>query len=258
MQEAQDTSSGTTGTVRIRVEDARKSYRRGSDRTVQALDGATLTVTEPGFYAIMGPSGSGKSTLLHMMAGLDRLDGGRIHVNGHDLHSMSERELTRFRRLAVGVVFQQFNLIPTMTALDNVAMPALLDGRASRWARHRADELLGMLGLGDRVGHRPDALSGGEQQRVAIARALVFEPALVLADEPTGNLDSMASADIWRMLADLARDRSIAVMMVTHEPAGAAHARSVFVLRDGRIHEQIDVGDHDAGWLASRYQQSHV
>lgn len=258
MPQHEDTTSEATDRTCIRVEDARKSYRRGSDRTVWALNGVSLEINEPGFYAIMGPSGSGKSTLLHVMAGLDRLDSGHITVNGLEVDAMSEHELTRYRRLAVGVVFQQYNLIPTMTALDNVCLPALLDGRPTRWARDRAAELLQRLGLADRAGHRPDALSGGEQQRVAIARALLFEPALVLADEPTGNLDSIASAEIWNMLSDLARERSIVVMMVTHEPAGAAHARTVFVLRDGRIHEQIDVGNHDAGWLASRYQQSHV
>ncbi len=233
--------------------DVEKRYRLGS-RAVDALRGVDLLVPEPGFYAVMGPSGSGKSTMLHLLAGLDRPDAGSIEVGGERLERMDDAALTLFRRRGVGIVFQQFSLISTLSARDNVALPAMLDGVGRAERRRRSDELLERLGLADRAEHRPDALSGGEQQRVAIARALLFEPAIVFADEPTGNLDSATSRQIWELLRRLAEESGVTVLMVTHEPAGAAHCRHVFLLRDGRISGSFDVDGLDAAELATRAQ----
>ncbi|MHC4909593.1 MAG: ABC transporter ATP-binding protein [Planctomycetota bacterium] len=170
-----------------------KSYQTGAHH-VQALRGVDLEIDDSGFYAIMGPSGSGKSTLLHLLAALDRPDAGTISVAGERIDTMNESQLTAFRRHRIGIIFQQFNLIPTITALDNVTLPAMLAGLPQDERESRGRELLVSLGLPDRMTHRPDALSGGEQQRVAIARALYFEPRVILADEPTGNLDSATGA----------------------------------------------------------------
>lgn len=242
----------------IRCVGVEKAYRMGA-RQVAALRGVDLEIGEPGFYAIMGQSGSGKSTLLHLLAALDWPDKGEIEVAGTAVHLLREPEATRFRRSRVGIVFQQFNLIPTLTALENVELPGMLAGQAGGEVRARAEELLGRLGLGDRAGHRPDALSGGEQQRVAIARALLFRPALVLADEPTGNLDSTSAGKLWRLLADLSESEGTWVLMVTHEAAAAANCRRVFVLSDGRVTGRIEVGSKDgvldASGVATRYQQ---
>jgi len=239
----------------ISVRKLSKVYNSGAER-VDALRDVNLAVHDAGFIGIMGPSGSGKSTLLHLLAGLDRPTGGEIVVAGQPVHSMNEAELTRYRRQRIGIVFQQFNLLGTMTALDNIMLPGVLDGRDDAWLRQRATNLVEMLGLRDRMHHRPDALSGGEQQRVAIARALLFEPRVLFADEPTGNLDSSTSKRIWTMLSDLATEHQITILMVTHEPAAAAHCHRVFILGDGRVTDDIEVGRHDSAWLASRYQQS--
>jgi putative ABC transport system ATP-binding protein len=238
----------------VRLSEVTKSYRLGN-RRVEALRGVNLRIAEGGFYAIMGPSGSGKSTLLHLLAALDRPDSGELEVAGARLDQLGEAALTRFRRRRIGIVFQQFNLISTLTALENVTLPAMLDGmsRARRLARGR--ELLHMLGLSDRAEHRPDALSGGEQQRVAFARALRFEPEVLFADEPTGNLDSATSAQIWRMMKDLVRQRDITVLMVTHEPAAVVHCRHAYLLHDGRIESSFEVDGLDAAELATRAQQ---
>ena len=237
----------------LRLTDVHKAYRLGH-KSVDALRGLSLEIERPGFYAIMGPSGSGKSTLLHLLAALDRPDTGTIEVAGARLDELSERELTRFRRRRIGIVFQQFNLIATLTALDNVALPALLDGMPTAERKRRSRELLERFGLGDRLGHRPDALSGGEQQRVAIARSLMFEPEILFADEPTGNLDSRTSEEIWQLMTHLGRDQGITVLMVTHEPAGAVHADRVFILRDGRIDGSFDVDGLHPTELAARTQ----
>lgn len=227
-------ASARSGSAFVRARGVHKTYRTGA-RPVQALRGAELEITEPGFYAIMGASGSGKSTLLYLLAGLDTPDSGTIEVSGHQLERMTEAELTLFRRRSIGVVFQQFNLLPTLNALENVILPGVLDGRSRAGLEARAKELLEQLGLADRMDHRPDALSGGEQQRVAIARALLFEPPVLFADEPSGALDSANSEKLWRMLGQLATERGMVVLMVTHEPAAAAHCRDVFVLRDGVV-----------------------
>ncbi|VAX39621.1 Lipoprotein releasing system ATP-binding protein LolD [hydrothermal vent metagenome] len=239
----------------IRCTDVCKSYHLG-DREVHALRGATLAIPEPGFYAIMGQSGSGKSTLLHLLATLDRPDSGEIYLGGRAVHDLSEREATDFRRKGLGIIFQQFNLIPTMTAAENVELPGLLAGDHPRDLRTRAMKLLDMLDLADRADHRPEAMSGGEQQRVAIARSLFYSPPVLLADEPTGNLDSDNAELLWTLLGTLARDQEMTVLMVTHEPAAAAHCRRVFVLHDGRVCNTIETEDLDAVGVAARYQQA--
>ena len=239
----------------IRLAGVTKSYRLGR-RVVPALRGVDLAIDEPGFFAIMGPSGSGKSTLLHLVAALDRPDAGTVEIGGRRIESLDETALTRFRRHEIGIVFQQFNLISTMNALDNITLPALLDGMPASRRREKGLALLRSLGLEHRADHRPDALSGGEQQRIAIGRAIFFEPAVLFADEPTGNLDSETSAQVWRLLHDLADEHDMTVLMVTHEPAAAVHCEKAFILRDGRIVSTIAVHDGlDVGELAARALQ---
>jgi putative ABC transport system ATP-binding protein len=239
---------------RIAVRGLRKTYHAsgGRGRDVEAIRGLDLSIDEPGFYAVMGPSGSGKTTLLHLLAGLDRADAGEIDVAGERVDRLSERDLTFYRRRRIGMVFQQFNLLPTLSALDNVMLPGTLDGQSGPRLRDRATELLRELGLAERADHRPDALSGGEQQRVAIARALLFDPPVVFADEPTGNLDSATSARLWDLLNRIASERRMLVLMVTHEPAAATRCRRVFVLRDGTLAGAFDVDGLDSGGLAVR------
>ena len=240
----------------ISCKDVRKTYLLGG-RAVEALRGADLEVAEPGFYAIMGASGSGKSTLLHLMAGLDHADSGEISVAGRRIDGLGEAELTGFRRREIGIVFQQFNLIPTMSARENVELPGLLAGRPGPELRDRSLELLEKLGLADRAGHKPEALSGGEQQRVAIARALFFSPRVLFADEPTGNLDSRSSEALWRLLGELAADGAMTVVMVTHEPSAAAHCRAAYLIQDGLVTGVIETEGLDAGGLAAEYQRAH-
>lgn len=246
-------SAGGTAPV-IRCRNVVKSYHLG-DHDVAALRGVNLEVQGPGFFAIMGASGSGKSTLLHLLAALDTPDQGELHVSGRALHTLSERELTLFRRRDIGIVFQQFNLIPTLTARENVELPGLLAGDSASVLHKRSNELLEALGVAHRADHRPDALSGGEQQRVAIARSLLYSPRVLFADEPTGNLDSASSARLWELLAGLASDHDMTVLMVTHEPAAAAHCERIFVLRDGRMTGEISTEGLDAAGVATRYQQ---
>src|SRR6476661_2220027 len=220
------------------VENVVKQFRQG-DRSVRALDGVSLEVAQGQFLAVMGASGSGKSTLLHLMAGLTQADGGRVMIAGVDLGAMNDRELTLFRRRKVGLVFQSFNLIPTLTAEENVLLPLMLDGRNGDAGDAKVNELLVRLGLAGRRGHRPDAMSGGEQQRVAIGRALVTDPAVILADEPTGNLDSANSRSVCELLRDLSGIHNKTIVMVTHEPSVAAFAQEVAVLRDGKLIERF-------------------
>jgi putative ABC transport system ATP-binding protein len=233
-----------------------KHYRQG-DRDVTALDGVSLDVAAGAFMAIMGASGSGKSTLLHLMAGLTQCESGRVVVNGQELGKMNDKQLTLFRRRSIGLVFQAFNLIPTLTAQENMALPLMLEGKTPVETRPRVDELLETLGLTKRRNHRPDAMSGGEQQRVAIGRALVTNPAVLLADEPTGNLDSVNSRSVCELLRDLSVNQNTTIVMVTHEPTVAAFAHDVAVLRDGRLVERFtnrENGGHEE--LAARYQES--
>jgi len=238
----------------IRCTNVHKSYHLGSE-SVHALRGVDLAITEPGFYGVMGQSGSGKSTLLHLLAALDRPDEGEIVIGGEPIHAMSEREATAFRRTGLGIVFQQFNLIPTLTARENVELPGMLAGDDRQTLQRRSGLLLERLGLADRAKHRPEAMSGGEQQRVAIARALLYEPPVLLADEPTGNLDSASSAKLWTLLREVADENGMTVVMVTHEPTAAAHCKQIVVIRDGRAEGTIETEGLDAGGVAARYQQ---
>ncbi|HEY7073525.1 MAG TPA: ABC transporter ATP-binding protein, partial [Acidimicrobiales bacterium] len=200
---------------------------------VRALDNVSVTFASGHFTAIMGPSGSGKSTLMHCVAGLDALTSGQAFIGDVDLGSLSERALTKLRRDRVGFVFQAFNLVPTLTALENITLPQALAGK--RLDRKWLDYVIDTVGLRSRLGHRPAELSGGQQQRVAVARALATRPAIIFADEPTGNLDSRASAEILAFMRDAVDELSQTIVMVTHDPAAAAHAHHVLFLADGRI-----------------------
>lgn len=211
-----------------------KTYELAS-RRVEALRGVDLEIAGAGFFAVMGASGSGKSTLMHLVGGLDRPTAGEITVAGARVDRMSESELTRYRRRTIGIVFQHFNLLPSMSALDNVMLPALLDGLSRKDAEPRARELLGELGVGERASHRPDALSGGEQQRVAIARAFVNKPAILIADEPTGNLDPATSEGIMKLLERINRTGTT-VVMATHDAAIVDQMRKrVIELEQGHL-----------------------
>jgi len=238
------------------IENVTKYFRQG-EREVEALAGVSLDVREGTFLAIMGASGSGKSTLLHLMAGLAKADGGRVLINGADLATMSDRELTLFRRQNIGLVFQSFNLIPTLSAEENVALPLMLGGRSARETRDKVVQILDTLGLKHRLSHRPDAMSGGEQQRVAIGRALATDPAVILADEPTGNLDSANSRAVCELLRDLSVVHKKTIIMVTHEPTVAAYAQEVGVIRDGKLVQRFTIDEAGgAAGLATRYQEA--
>lgn len=248
------TSSDFPIPTMIRCSNVFKTYRT-AEREVQALRGLNLSIERPGFFAIMGQSGSGKSTLLHLLGGLDKPDSGEVIVGEHRLHEMDERALTMYRRKQIGIVFQQFNLIPTLTAQENVELPGMLAGDDRSFLRTRSAELLEALGVGSRGHHRPDALSGGEQQRVAIARSLLYSPRVLLADEPTGALDSASSGKLWALLSSLAKEREMTVLMVTHEPAAAANCEDIFVVKDGQIFGNIKTEGLDAAGVASVYQR---
>jgi putative ABC transport system ATP-binding protein len=238
------------------VDNVTKQFRQG-DRAVTALGGISLDVAQGQFLAIMGASGSGKSTLLHLMAGLAKPDGGRVIINGTDITALSDRDLTLFRRRNIGLIFQAFNLIPTLTAEENILLPLMLEGKNGQAGRDKVSELLETLGIAQRRTHRPDAMSGGEQQRVAIGRALVANPALILADEPTGNLDSVNSRAVCELLRDLSVIHHKTIIMVTHEPTVAAYASEVAVLRDGKLIERFPTeGPENGHGLAARYQES--
>jgi putative ABC transport system ATP-binding protein len=229
-----------------------KQYRMG-EVTVNALAGVDFSVEEGEFVAVMGPSGSGKSTLLHLLGGLDQPTGGEVVLNGRALADLSDRQVTIARRRQVGFVFQFFNLIPTLSAEENVALPLLIDGRRLRDYRERVDRLLELVGLTGRRHHRPDQLSGGEQQRVAIARALVTEPAIVLADEPTGNLDSRSGDAILGLLRQLCDELGQTIVMVTHDPKAASHADRIVFLRDGQVVDEMRLdGGKDAADILAR------
>ncbi len=209
-----------------------KFHRKGQE-TIRALDGIDLDVAEKGMVAIVGASGSGKSSLLHVIGAMDRPSSGEIRVAGQDLNTLPEASLTRFRRQTVGFVFQAFNLIPNLTALENVMLPMEFNGVPTSGRRERASALLERVGLRKRLGHRPRELSGGEQQRVAIARALANDPPLVLADEPTGNLDSKTGHLIYELLKEIARERTVVV--VTHAEVLAQMADRIIHIKDGKL-----------------------
>lgn len=213
-----------------------KSYQQGSV-TVRALDDVSLTIAAGRFVTVMGASGSGKSTLLHLIAGLTRPTAGEIVVFDQALHTLDDDHLTDRRRTHVGLIFQSFNLLPTLTALENVALPLLIAGARPGPARQAAAQILSAVGLRDRAAHRPDELSGGQQQRVAIARALINHAPLLLADEPTGNLDSQTGEDILRLLRRLIDDQPRTIILVTHDARAAGYADQIITLRDGRLSE---------------------
>ncbi len=226
----------------VRTENLTKVYGQGGARVV-ALDHVNLSVESGEFVAVMGPSGCGKSTLLHLLGGLDRPTGGRVLLDGQDLAAMDDDRVTIMRRKQMGFVFQFFNLLPVLSAVENASLPLLLDGVKAAQARARGAEWLERLGLGERLNSRPDQLSGGEQQRVAIARALVGEPALVLADEPTGNLDTRAGDDIAGLLHQVVAEWGRTVLMVTHDPRIAAYADRLVFLKDGKVVDQTRLAE---------------
>ncbi len=232
-------------TLAARARGLARSYGRG-DALVHALRGVDLDLPAGRFTAIMGPSGSGKSTLMHCLAGLDQPTAGSVTVAGRDLAQMNDDTLTRFRRDHIGFVFQAFNLLPMLTAGQNIWLPFELAGhRPDRADRDRLDLVTRVLGLEDRLGHLPSELSGGQQQRVAIARALVRQPEIVFADEPTGNLDSEASAEVLGFLRRSVRELGQTVVMVTHELDAAAYADDVLVIHDGQISARLTAPDQD-------------
>lgn len=221
----------------IRCLDVRKTYQQG-DNEITALAGISLDIAQGTFTVIMGPSGSGKSTLLHLIGGLDRPSGGDLLVDGRLIGQMADDQVTLFRRNKIGFVFQFFNLLPTLTALENVALPLVLDGRAQGEAEQRAEALLRKIGLNERKKHLPEELSGGEIQRVAMARALAFDPPILLADEPTGNLDSKNGAAILSLLRHISSEERCTVVMVTHSDEAAAYGDRRIYLRDGRVERE--------------------
>jgi putative ABC transport system ATP-binding protein len=218
----------------IRAVNLTRTFEVG-ESVVEALRGINLDVTKGQFVALVGPSGSGKSTFLNLVGGLDRPSDGELWINGVELSASKEKALTEHRRRRVGFVFQSFNLLPRLTALENVALPLMFVGIPEGERLDRARDLLVRVGLEGRLEHRPTQLSGGEQQRVAIARALVSQPAIILADEPTGNIDTATGAEIMALLRHLNRDGGVTLLLVTHDPDAAAFADRVILLRDGQI-----------------------
>ncbi len=236
-----------------RVTDLTKSYGSGHG-TVTALDSVSIGIRQREFTAIMGPSGSGKSTLMHIMAGLDSPTSGNVWLGDTDITALDDSQLTVLRRRRVGFVFQSFNLVPTLDVLGNILLPFELDGRRPNTdERTWVDHLVGSLGLGDRLTHRPHELSGGQQQRVAIARALGTRPDLVFADEPTGNLDSRTSREVLSLLAAASSEYGQSIAMVTHDPIAASYADRTIFLADGRI---VDDRKKSSAEEISRYMLS--
>ena len=217
--------------------DAVKVYGKG-DSEVRALDGVTVDIEAGRFTAIMGPSGSGKSSLMHCMAGLDSLTSGSVSIGATRLDSLNDRQLTELRRTDVGFVFQAYNLVPTLTALENITLPLLLGG--SKGDPQWIDTVIDTVGLRSRLEHRPSELSGGQQQRVAVARALASRPRIIFADEPTGNLDSRTGAEILGFMRRAVKELGQTIVMVTHDPVAASYADRVIFLGDGRIVDQMD------------------
>ena len=219
------------------AEDVVRRYGEG-ESAVEAVRGVSLEVPSGQFTAVMGPSGSGKSTLMHVLAGLDQPTSGRVEIGGQDVTEMSDKQLTLLRRDHVGFIFQFFNLLPVLTAEENILLPLSIAGRKPH--REWVDSVIERVGLTDRRSHRPSELSGGQQQRVAIARALVSEPTVLLADEPTGNLDSRTSAEVLELLRDTVREYGQTTLMVTHDPRAAATADRVLFLADGSLVRDLD------------------
>ncbi len=221
----------------IEIRGLSKSYRRG-DQRIPVLQGIDLDIAEREFLALMGPSGSGKSTLLNLIAGIDRADAGSIRVAGLEITALGDAELARWRAARIGFVFQFYNLIPVLSALENVELPLHLTHLSGRERREHAETVLRLVGLADRLDHRPGQLSGGQQQRVAIARAIVTDPAVIVADEPTGDLDRVSAVEILDLMAGLVRDFGKTVVMVTHDPRAAERARRVRHLEKGVLDDR--------------------
>ena len=230
------TTSLTTAAV-VRAENARKVYGSG-ETAVIALDDVTLSIPSGQFTAIMGPSGSGKSTLMHCLAGLDNLTAGHVFIGDLELGRLSDRQLTQLRRDRIGFVFQAFNLLPTLSALDNITLPMTLAG--ANPDRDWLEAVIGTVGLGGRLSHRPAELSGGQQQRAALARALATRPDIVFADEPTGNLDSRSGAEVLQFLRNAQVSMHQTIVMVTHDPVAASYADTAVFLADGRLVGSLD------------------
>ena len=216
--------------------DAVKIYG-GGDSEVRALDGVTVSFDAGRFTAIMGPSGSGKSTLMHCLAGLDSLSSGEVYIGETALATLNDKQLTELRRTAVGFIFQAYNLVPTLTALENITLPLLLGG--SKGDQQWIDTVVDTVGLRDRLSHRPSELSGGQQQRVAVARALASRPTIIFADEPTGNLDSRTGAEILGFMRRAVRELGQTIVMVTHDPVAASYADRVIFLADGKVVDEM-------------------
>src|SRR5580692_871443 len=225
------------GTPAAHSVDLRKTYGSG-DATVHALAGVNVTFQRGRFTAVMGPSGSGKSTLLHCMAGLDRATSGQAFIGEQDICQLDDTGITRLRRDRIGFIFQSFNLVPTLTAAENITLP--LDLAGTKVDREWFDDIVGRLGIGDRLDHQPSEMSGGQQQRVACARALITRPELIFADEPTGNLDSHASAELLSFLKDSTVRTGQSVVMVTHDPRAAAYSDRVVLLADGAVVGELE------------------
>lgn len=226
----------------VKVSALTKRYESG-ETSVDALKGIDLTIERGEFVAVMGPSGSGKSTLMHILGALETYDEGSVAIGGEEIGGMNEEQLTLLRRDSIGFIFQFFNLLPTMTAEENVMLPSMIAGEKSGELHERAASLLKLVGLTDRARHLPSQLSGGEQQRVSVARSLMREPALLLADEPTGNLDSKNGASVLDMLREVQQQAGHTIMMVTHDAAAASRASRVVFLRDGLIAGEVPGGD---------------
>jgi putative ABC transport system ATP-binding protein len=231
-----ETTTRARPVVAARAVEARKVYGRGQAE-VRALDGVTVDFAARQFTAIMGPSGSGKSTLLHCIAGLDSLTSGRAFIGDADLSTLNDHDLTILRRDRIGFVFQAYNLIPTLNAIENIMLPLRLAGRTGDedWI----DSVINTMGLSDRLQHRPAELSGGQQQRVAVARALATRPAIIFGDEPTGNLDSRASAEVLAVMRRAVDEMGQTIVMVTHDPIAASYAERIVFLADGRVVDEM-------------------
>lgn len=218
----------------LEVKNLKKIYGQGN-HAVEALSDVSFTIERGQFTSLMGPSGGGKSSLLHLIGGLDRPSQGSVCINHRCLETLTDDQLSAFRRQHLGFIFQFFYLLPTLTALENVALPLLIDGENLKDVSPRAIELLGMIGLSHRINHRPDQLSGGEMQRVAIARALITDPVLIVADEPTGNLDSKTGTMVLELLQTMAREQGHTILMATHDQNAASYGDRLITIRDGRI-----------------------
>lgn len=258
MTEQQTADPGTTATSTptaskpaVKVSGLRKTYASG-ETSVEALKGIDLTIEAGEFVAVMGPSGSGKSTLMHILGALESFDEGSVEIGGVSLAGLDDKKATLLRRDAIGFIFQFFNLLPTMTAEENVMLPSLIAGEKAGALHDRAHELLDLVGLGNRATHLPSQLSGGEQQRVSVARSLMRDPELLLADEPTGNLDSKTGGAVLDMLRDVQQKSGHTIMMVTHDAVAASRATRVVFLRDGLIAGEVPGGDANKiiGFLA--------